>query len=271
MQQNPDAPNQDDTDLSKTLLARTTPATVYTNNTAPLPGWGAQAATPDPSQTASASTPAAPDFSKVGQYAGQMGGFDSSKLQSKDDAKYDIGRVLSNFDPTQGITPDVLKALNGLGYGNFSGSGDNLQFSGETDKGRQAGLESNFSGGDEISDYTGNDPNDHSGARWQYGDAAADAATPKGPMENAMFANVMSMLPQAMASTPQITPVTPSPIASGLPGTTAMNPATGSAGTGQPNMGTSSQPAMSAMQPTTAAPSLNQILAQLAQMTQGKQ
>src|SRR5262245_54996324 len=63
-----------------------------------------------PTATATAA-PAVPslDFSR-------MTGYDEGKFNAnKQDAKYQIGRTLAQFDPRQGITPEVLQALNGLG------------------------------------------------------------------------------------------------------------------------------------------------------------
>lgn len=63
----------------------------------------------------------------LGQYASSMQGFDSGKLNSDHSTpKYQFARVASNFDPSQGITPDMLGQLNGLGIGQFSGQGDKL-------------------------------------------------------------------------------------------------------------------------------------------------
>jgi hypothetical protein len=76
-----------------------------------------------------ADAPAAPvpAPSGLGQYANRLEGFDAGKLNSAHDSpKYQIGRALSQFDPRQGVTPDVLAALNKLGIGEFAGSGDKL-------------------------------------------------------------------------------------------------------------------------------------------------
>jgi hypothetical protein len=94
-----------------------------------------------PDQSASTPAPiaapaAAPNYSTPGAFQGAMRGFNADKLQSKSDPKYDVGRVLSQFDPKQGITPDVLNALNGLGEGTFAlkpGSKDYLTLSGNVD------------------------------------------------------------------------------------------------------------------------------------------
>lgn len=59
-------------------------------------------------------------------------GYDAGKFNdpNKHDFKYDTGRVLSQFDPRQGFTPDVINALNKLDYGTFAGSGDKLSLTG---------------------------------------------------------------------------------------------------------------------------------------------
>lgn len=110
-----------------------------------------------------ASTAPAGDFSRLMGY--DKGKFDANK----DDAKYQMGRVLSQFDPRQGITPDVLAALNGLGYGNFSGTGQNLSLSGLTDKGRQANLQGDYNKADFIGGYSGGN------GKWTYADPVEEA------------------------------------------------------------------------------------------------
>lgn len=100
-------------------------------------------------------------------------GWDPQKIASgQTSPKYLVGRVLSNFDPRQGITPQVLAELNKLGIGTFEGSGQNLrvvnaspEFEGYTDW------------GDMIHAYQGGAG---ANAAWQYGinnsrDAAYDA------------------------------------------------------------------------------------------------
>lgn len=97
------------------------------------PGEGAPNAGPPPavdtpmSASPIADAPAAPasDF-------GRTMGFDAGKFAdpNKHDFKYDTGRTLSQFDPKQGITPEVLAALNKLDYGTFAGSGDKLSLTG---------------------------------------------------------------------------------------------------------------------------------------------
>jgi hypothetical protein len=74
----------------------------------------------------SAAAPQRP--TSVGQYGNRLEGFDGGKLQdpNKHDPKYDFARVASQFDPTQGLTPEMLQQLNGLGYGTFSGQNDKL-------------------------------------------------------------------------------------------------------------------------------------------------
>jgi hypothetical protein len=55
----------------------------------------------------------------LGSYANRLEGFDTGKLNdaSYTSPKYAIGRALSGFDPRQGVTDDVLKALNSGGAG----------------------------------------------------------------------------------------------------------------------------------------------------------
>jgi hypothetical protein len=109
---------------------------------------------------------------------GWLNGYDYGKLTdpTHNSAKYQIGRTLATFNPTSGFNDSVLAALNALGFGQFSGSGDHLSLSGVTGKGMQAGLDPHNFTGDFIQNWTGADPNDHSGARWTY-DAYADPET----------------------------------------------------------------------------------------------
>lgn len=62
---------------------------------------------------------ASPAKSTLGAFANRLEGFDSGKLNdaSYNSPKYAIGRALSGFDPRQGVTDDVLKALNSSGAG----------------------------------------------------------------------------------------------------------------------------------------------------------
>jgi hypothetical protein len=77
---------------------------------------------PSPQQAAA---PPAQDY-------GRLMGYDPAKLNdpNRHSFKYDTARVMSQFDPKQGFTPDVINALNQLDYGTFSGGGDKLSLSG---------------------------------------------------------------------------------------------------------------------------------------------
>lgn len=103
-------------------------------------------------------------------YARTMG-FDSGKFNdpNKHDFKYDVGRTLSQFDPKAGFTPEVLGALNQLGYGSFSGSGDKLSLTGA----KNAKDAADFSNQDWI--YAHDAQND--ATKWNFGGggAAGDA------------------------------------------------------------------------------------------------
>lgn len=100
----------------------------------------------------------------------RLTGYDKEKFDAnKDDAKYQIGRTLSGFDPRQGITPEVLAALNALGYGNFSGSGQRLSLKGLTDKGRAANLQGDYEGADFIQGFSGGN------GKWAYADPVEEA------------------------------------------------------------------------------------------------
>jgi hypothetical protein len=96
------------------------------------------------------------NVSQWGQYGGE--GLDAAKIaRGHDSPKYQIGRVLSNFDPKQGFTPDVLNALNALGIGTFSANKDRLTVGGQMDP-RFEGV----TGADLIRNFTGEGP-----AAWQ--------------------------------------------------------------------------------------------------------
>lgn len=101
-----------------------------------------------------------PDYKSVGQYGGSLEGYDSGKLNNPDKqtAKYQIGRALSHFDPRQGMTPEAIAALNGLGIGQFSGEGDKLRVTGGTN-----GLH-----GDTDLDMVRGIKDPNSGGGWQY-------------------------------------------------------------------------------------------------------
>lgn len=82
-----------------------------------------------PVQDATAPAKPATDYTKLGQYTSNA--YDPNKFNRPWDQmseKYQIGTVLSNFDPRQGITPEVLSALNSANIrgAKFSGSGDKL-------------------------------------------------------------------------------------------------------------------------------------------------
>lgn len=114
--------------------------------------------------------PTAPNAAPAKDFS-RLTGYDAGKFNAnKNDAKYQIGGVLSQFDPSVGFTPDVINALNGLGYGNFSGSGDKLNLQGLTDAGRQAGLTGDYQGADFNQGFkTGH-------GKWSYSDPVAEAA-----------------------------------------------------------------------------------------------
>ena len=75
------------------------------------------------------------DYSTWGQYGSE--GTDHDKIaRGHDSPKYQIARVLSHFDSKQGLTPEVIAALNALGIGTFSANkdgGDFLRVSGDMD------------------------------------------------------------------------------------------------------------------------------------------
>jgi hypothetical protein len=139
---------------------------------------------------------AAPDFSRVA-------GYDQAKWDAnKQDAKYQMGRTLAQFDPRQGITPEVIAALNGLGYGTFSGQGDKLSLSGLTDLGRQNKLSGDYTGADFIQGFkSGN-------GKWGYADPVAEAAQ-AGGAPAAMSPELLAMLGGGGMSQQTAQPVAP--------------------------------------------------------------
>lgn len=121
--------------------------------------------------------PTGTDYSQWGSY--QTAGWDPSKIEAGHTSpKYQIGRTLSNFDPTQGITPELLAALNALGLGTFSGSGQNLSITGaDPEFGYDA------SSGDIIRGFQGGSGTD---AAWQFG--LGDGALGSGGSQLGQFA-----------------------------------------------------------------------------------
>jgi hypothetical protein len=79
-----------------------------------------------------ATQPSATNYSSWG--GSSVAGLDANKVQSGHDSpKYQIAKVLSNFDPTKGITGEVLNALNELNLGTFTGQDDKLYVGGNVD------------------------------------------------------------------------------------------------------------------------------------------
>jgi hypothetical protein len=89
-------------------------------------------------------------------------GIDKGKYDSGHNSpKYQVLRELSKYDPSQGVTPDVLAALNGLGLGTFSGDRDKIRVGGNIDP--------RFNGHTEFDLIRGfNDPNNPS-KKWGFG------------------------------------------------------------------------------------------------------
>lgn len=83
---------------------------------------------------AAPAAPAAPDYTKRGQFATFNAGADDKYNRPWDQLseRYKMQTVLSNFDPNAGITPDVINALNSanINGARFSGSGDKLNATG---------------------------------------------------------------------------------------------------------------------------------------------
>lgn len=141
----------------------------------PTPG-APESAPPQPTAPASAPASSAPppQTSTPAPWAARYGyeGYNRDKLldPTHKSAKYQIGRTLiGGFDPRQGFTPEAIAALNGLGFGTFSGSGQKLSLRGLTDAGRAAGLLGDYTDADFIKGFdTGN-------GIWHYSDPYAES------------------------------------------------------------------------------------------------
>jgi hypothetical protein len=145
--------------------------------------------TTPPLADAPAAAPSGLKGGPLGQYGNALEGFDSGKLANKEDPKYDIGRVLSNFDPRQGVTGDVLKALNGLGIGQFSGSGDKLHI---------ANGDPRFDGVSDLDVVRGfHDPT--GGGGWQYGvEGGPSGPAPQGGAQPKLTSSLLA--PSSLSS-----------------------------------------------------------------------
>jgi hypothetical protein len=149
--------------------------------------------TPNPTTTAPA-TPTPPAPAPPQPNFGYLTGYDQGKFNSnKQDAKYQIGRTLSLFDPHAGVNDAVLKALNALGYGSFYGSGDQLGIHGVTDAGRSAGLDPHDFSGDFIAGFHSDHP------LWGY-DAYADPETATATAPGADMSWLTQLLGQQTAA-----------------------------------------------------------------------
>jgi len=170
-------------------------------------GEGSPNAGPPPVLDQPIAAPIGPaDAPKPASDFGRTMGYDPGKFNdpNKHDFKYDTARVLSRFDPRQGLSPDVINALNGeLGntYGNFSGAGDKLSLTGA--KGAKDAAD--FANQDWI--YAHKDNSD--ATKWNFGgggapDAAAGgggalAAGMGGGLPSQLQGDPMAMIQQALS------------------------------------------------------------------------
>lgn len=121
---------------------------------------------------------------------GWLSGYDVDKVSNQSNSSYGhaksaFGRTLAMFDPRMGFTPEVIAAMNKLGYGTFSGSGQNLSLHGLTDAGRAAGLERDYDNRDFIRDYTGaGGPGTGTQTAWTYDPGYDVVDTPTGTPAN---------------------------------------------------------------------------------------
>jgi hypothetical protein len=115
-------------------------------------------------------------------------GFDQGKLDSGHDSpKYRVGRALQGFDPAQGLTPEVIAALNALGIGTFSGERDKLSVT--SDDPRWNGV-TKFDVGRDFSKGDGSTGSD----AWSFQNDMPGQNAPAGgeqPIGNDMFAGQM--------------------------------------------------------------------------------
>lgn len=117
---------------------------------------------------ASPESPAAMPAAPAHKYA--LEGYDAAKLAdpNKHDPKYDIGHVMEQFDPHGGLQQaGLMEALNKLGIGQFSATGDRLNVA------NGSGAFNGMNSWDAIH-------GSHSGAPgWQFGvDSNLDTAAP---------------------------------------------------------------------------------------------
>jgi hypothetical protein len=115
-------------------------------------------------------------------FIGAGGSWDMGKFANPEHttAKYQVGRVLDRFDPSQGVTPEVIEALNALGLAEYYGSGDKAGYRNVTDAGRAAGIKDDGFAGDWVKNFTGEGEK-----RWRYaapGQAERDAGGQGGGM-----------------------------------------------------------------------------------------
>lgn len=140
-----------------------------------------------------AATPAPAAKPTWGQYMPE--GYDPRKIESGHDSpKYQVGRVVSQFDPSAGLTPEVIGALNKLGIGDFSAiDGDKLRVTGNMDPRFEGVTEFDmiraFSGGP---NGEGRDPH------WGWGAIGGPNFRPEGSERKLSFLPQSSYVQQAL-------------------------------------------------------------------------
>jgi hypothetical protein len=140
-----------------TKLTEAAPATAKPYEVGGITGGepGGIAGTPAPT----GATPEKVDYTQLGQYKDRMGAWNGNEKFNRgwDDKseRYKMLTVMSHFDPNQGISPELLDALNGANIhgAKFSGSRDklNVENAGGWDRFGSGGI------GDVIQGF--NDPN----------------------------------------------------------------------------------------------------------------
>lgn len=113
-----------------------------------------------------------PPLTGIGAFGNMLEGFGGmmdnglAKLGNSDSPKYQFGQVFSHFDPRQGITEELLAALDALGLGDVSGKigGDKISI---------AGADPRFNGVTEFDVIR-----DLGNGGWQWGGLNGPAAQP---------------------------------------------------------------------------------------------
>ena len=137
-------------------------------------------------------------------------GYDAEKMaRGHKSPKYMMGEVMSRYDPTGGITPEMMQELNGLGIGSFERlSGDKLRVGGNADP-RFEGVTDidlirNFTGeGDKAWQFGAEAPGGGGGGQAQGGGVPSMLGGPSGigggSIDSALSGDPMQRITQALS------------------------------------------------------------------------